>query len=406
MAAGNALSLDEAVDEAIASNPEVQASRFRVEAARARIPQAAALEDPTIGFQASNLPISSFDFNDTPMSGKDFSLHQKIPFPGKLRYQKRAEQSATAAQGALRDETENRLRYQVTQAFFELFRIDQDTMVTRKNRALLSNLAKVAEARYETIKGSGPDVFRAQVLESQIENTLLDLKQERQSMEVRFNTLLNRPAGTPVVLRYDFARTPRPPRLPDDARLKDRPLLQAYQHKINEAEQRVRRARREYWPDFDVGLSYRQRDFVAGDMTPGTDFFSGSLSINVPLWAHWRQGPHVRERIAQKMASESEYRAAENETIFQAEDARRRLDRAYRQLQIFQNSLLPRARASYESSFAAYGAELADFFSTIEALKDKFNLEMSYYDLIATYQTDLARLEWVLGEPISSSQEK
>lgn len=386
---------------ALENNPTIRSHAAQSAAAHARIPQASALDDPRLGLDAMNIPLSNLGFGATPMSGKDISVKQKIPFPGKLRIRKKAARAAASAADALLTETENRIRFQVKQTYFHLYRLDKEITIVRTNMVLLGNLAKVAEARFATGAASAPDVFRAETFKSTLENTLLALTQERESVRVRMNTLLNRSANIPLRLHYHFSLSRLPPHPVNDPSLKNRPLIQALHDRIDEATQHVRLAKRDFLPDFDFGISYRQRDSITGDPVLGSDFISGGVMMNVPLWAYWRQNRKLQERRAEQLAAQFQYEAITNETEFEALDAYRQLHRQHEQIDLYHRALLPQTRATFESSYTAYQAEDVDFFSTIEALKDQFETELRFYALRADYEISLAKLEWVLGQDLS-----
>jgi len=389
--------LRDLLEEAEANNPEIQSLRYQVDVFQARIPQVSFLEDPEVGFQATNVPWSDFSFNASSMSSKDWSISQKIPFPSKLHFRRKATQAAAHGTKNYLEENINQIRFQVKKAYFDLYKIDKGLSIVKKNRALLSNLSKIAEARYATSQASGPDVFRAQTFYASLENVLLSLEQERDSIGLRLNALLNRPQGTPLIFKYHLTQDTPPPPL-DKEVYTNRPLLRAMADKVTESDYQVRLARSDYFPDFDFEFSYMQRDFVAGDPMAGSDFVTGSVKMNIPLWAYWRQSRAVQERKAEKKAAEYQYQALRNETVSSVEESYQRGVRQSRQIKIYQNSLLPQARATYESSYAAYQLQKEDFFSTIEALKDLYEMEMAYYDLQSDYHTTLAFLEWVLGQ--------
>ena len=57
------LSVEELVKEAVMNNPEITAAQMRLEAFRAKVPQASALQDPMLGLGVVNLP-TNFSFRD------------------------------------------------------------------------------------------------------------------------------------------------------------------------------------------------------------------------------------------------------------------------------------------------------------------------------------------------------
>ena len=74
--------MDRLVEEALQSNPEILAAKAKWEVYKEKVPQASALEDPMFGFGIINLP-TNFSFKDEDMTMKEFSISQKLPFPGK-----------------------------------------------------------------------------------------------------------------------------------------------------------------------------------------------------------------------------------------------------------------------------------------------------------------------------------
>ena len=223
------------------------------------------------------------------------------------------------------------------------------------------------------------------------------LEQERESAVILLNTLLNQAVTTPLQLQYRFKMTSPPSEQEWEDAVKERPLVRALAHQIDAADQRIHFAKRDYWPDFDFSVSYRLRDAAPGDPVNGSDFISGGVTMNLPFWAHWRESRKLSENKAKKIAAEQTYRAMQNESTYEAMDAYRTIVRQYRQVGIFNSRLLPQSRATYETSLSGFETGGIDFFSTIEALKDKHEIEISYYEIASSYQTSRARLEWILG---------
>ncbi|HEX9971371.1 MAG TPA: TolC family protein [bacterium] len=88
VAPDSTVQLNQLIQEALNNNPDLQASNSAWQSAKAKVPQAGSLPDPVLGFSVMDLPINSFDFNQEPMTGKQVSLMQMIPFPGKLGLKK------------------------------------------------------------------------------------------------------------------------------------------------------------------------------------------------------------------------------------------------------------------------------------------------------------------------------
>ena len=143
------LDLRALIDEAMAQNPSLDVLRNRMDAQRARIPQAGALMDPMLKFELSNVPLSDFDFASTPMSGKQLMLSQKLPYPGKRGIKERvAEHMTNEIEWAYQDRT-GLIVNLVKQDYFNLAFIERSIEITKKNEQLLKDFVHIAEKKYE-----------------------------------------------------------------------------------------------------------------------------------------------------------------------------------------------------------------------------------------------------------------
>jgi hypothetical protein len=124
------------------------------------------------------------------------------------------------------------------------------------------------------------------------------MRTERISAAARLNALLavdpSAPVGPP--LRPSFPDTLPPlDSLVAEAE-RNRPMVQAAEAELRAADAGVRLARREIWPDLQLGIQYGQRP-----MDDGTDrMISLMLGFNVPIFAGSRQLAMRREATAMR----------------------------------------------------------------------------------------------------------
>jgi len=78
------LDLSHLIERAISENPQLRAAHTQVDVYGSKISQAGALPDPVLGVNLLNVPVNTFRFNQEPMTGKQVTLMQAFPFPGKL----------------------------------------------------------------------------------------------------------------------------------------------------------------------------------------------------------------------------------------------------------------------------------------------------------------------------------
>ncbi len=80
----NILKLEDAIKTALEANPSLKSFENRWKASGAVVPQAGAWMDPVVRFSLMNLPSTTYAFDEEPMTGKQLTLMQRVPFPGKL----------------------------------------------------------------------------------------------------------------------------------------------------------------------------------------------------------------------------------------------------------------------------------------------------------------------------------
>ena len=96
------------------------------------------------------------------------------------------------------------------------------------------------------------------------------------------------------------------------AMLESRSQVKALKTQIDKQQKAVALARKEFYPDFNVGIDYGFRESTpTGVSRP--DFFTSYISLNVPIWFKSKQLPRLREEQARQSAAENAYQAAWNE---------------------------------------------------------------------------------------------
>ena len=125
VAGAQAEDLNLLIREALENNDDLSVLRERLAVFETRIPQAGALDDPTVRFEVSNLPLSSLDLSSTPMSGNQLTLSQKLPLPGKRNARERAATYAAQSSRALYEDRKAIVINEVKQAYFTLVFVDR-----------------------------------------------------------------------------------------------------------------------------------------------------------------------------------------------------------------------------------------------------------------------------------------
>lgn len=388
--------LDDALRTARAANPMLRAARLSATAAGERVGPAGALPDPQLQLGLMNRMASDFGSTLDPMTMNQVQLMQMLPWPGKLGNAKRAARHTAAAAGADADEQERMLTAQVRMAYYDVAYADRALVVMERTRGLLRDFATVATTMYAVGSGLQQDVLRAQVEVARMGEEITRMGQMRIAGAARLNALLGREATSPIgpVQLPDLPTTDLP--VTDTLiawALAGRPALRADAERVAAAEATLRAARRELFPDFQLGLQIQRRPAFP-------DMVSVMLGVNVPLFAGARQLPVRREMAAMRDMSHAELLNQRNETIAQIIETRARAaqDRALGEL--YRTNILPQARASVQAALASYRVGRVPFMTLVDNQMTVNRYETDAYRYLADYHQAVGELAALVGREV------
>ena len=390
--------------EAESNNPGLKAAHYKWRAALEKVPQVSSLQDPKLSF--SEYLVNNVE---TRTGAQDFQLGiaQLFPYPGKLSLRGRA--AAEEARALEQEFIKARLalRQEVRDAYYEYYYLEQSIRITDENLELLKHFERVANARYGVARSANQDVIKAQVELGELENELHTLEDFREPVQARLNAALNRPSSSPF-----------PP--PNEINLHDvhletekilelafttNPELRAIDSRIRKQQTAVRLAKKDYYPDFNLGLSWiNTNDRI--DTSPsgnGDDVLIGKVQLNLPVYRK-RLAAGVREAENGVREFQNKRSDFENRLSVDLQTALYKLRDAQRQISLYADILIPKARQSVEVTQTGYSAEEATFLDLIDAERVLLNFQNRYYRSVADYGQSLAKIEQKVGQAVVGSE--
>jgi len=389
------IKLQALIEEAIGQNPEIKTMQRSFDMMRARIPQAKALPDPmlNVGYMGNAVPIPPFDIQKgDPSSGRFFSFSQEIPFPGKLALKGRMANVDAEAEWWNYEQVRLNVVAEVKDAYFDLVYIYKSIETLTRNKDLLVKFAKIAEASYSVGKGIQQDVLKAQVEISKLTDQLITLEQRRQVTEARLNSLLFREPETTVgepeeIKPQEFTYT-----LTQlvDAALTNYPALKAQRRRIDREQINIQFAKKEFYPDFSVGVTYINR--------PGMpEMYGASVGVKIPLYFWQKQRPALAEATASAAAERERLESITTLLFFKIKDRYLAATAAGRLVKLYGTTIIPQSTLSLESAIAGYEAGKVDFLTLLDNLVTLRNYELSYYEQLSNVEKAIAALEPLVG---------
>jgi cobalt-zinc-cadmium efflux system outer membrane protein len=381
----------QAIDTALAMNPALRAAREQVNEARARVVQATAFPDPSVGADIIGQPGLGSN------AGHDIGVGLSVPFPTKFHLRGAVTgadvRAAEFAYQQLRQQTAS-LTAQAYDAVLVAFQHHADLV---EGRRLAEEFLAKTQARYSGGTVAGLDVLKARVDLAQADNDLIANERDLANARAALNRLLGRLLGASIepVDTLDV-----PPPLPDLAALEDtalarRPELQGLASERAGASAATTLARSYWLPDLDLS--------VTQNATPGSAAqYTTAIGFSIPLF-FWN---HTRGEVAEASHRERELAAAYRDLQAQVDQDVRTTyasaETSLRQALFLRDQLLPEAKRAYDIALVSYGLGGSSALDVLDARRTLLDAESQYAEALAAANDARADLERAIGRPLAT----
>lgn len=390
----NVLDLQQLMEEARRSNPEILAAQKKFEASRQRPRQASSLPDPTLslGYASNGNPLPGTGVGTQPTSNIGFSFTQEFPYPGKRRLRGEASSKEADAEFEQYRLVERTVTLRLSQAYYRLQHTYPAMDVLDRNHALLQTLLRIVEARYAVGKAAQQDAFKVQTELTILETKKVQLERERRTRAAEINSLLDRPAGAPL-------QKPGEPHVHEltvpleDLREQARetaPEVRRDQKNVQRAELEFNLARKEAYPDYAITGGY----FYMGSMPA---MYQLRADIRVPLYFSRKQRAAITEQAQNVAGARHEYEAANRSLDYRIEDAYLMAQSSYKLMKLYLEAAIPQAHLALRSSLNAYETGTSDFLAVFTNHLAVLEYEMNYHEEMLNYHLGISQLEELTG---------
>ena len=389
------LTLEAAVDEAMARNLRIVALRRQFDAVRHRPEQEHHFSAPTFETQIWQWPVSTINPLNTNMYM--FMFGQELPGRGKRGVRAsllEMDVELAAAEIAIvaRDIIDR-----VERVYADLFLVRREQEIHHANVRLLRQFADLSEVKYRTGRISQQDVLKAVVELSKIQEHLIVLDEREQLAAAALNTLLDRPVADPVGPLGMPAETTVLPPVSELQRLAldQQPDLKAAELEVLRADAALGVVRSEYRPDFSVMGGYM--------LMPGQgDSWMAKVRITWPK-APWAK-PRVDAKSAEATASMAAARARRDAVVSATREAvytaHVRVQAASRRASILRTTIVPQSEQTLEVSRVGYQTDQVDFLELIDNQRVLLDTQVDYFRALHDLARARAALKRAVGTDI------
>jgi outer membrane protein, heavy metal efflux system len=390
--------LSACLEYAALHNPGLEAAYWRWKAALEKAPQALALPDPGFAY-TYNKEIES------RMGGAEqsYSLTQGVPWFGKRELG--AEAAGAEAQRAQQEYASERLSlaYRVKSAYYEYYYLRRSLAVTEENLVLLRGLEEAARMKYESGTGSQAAMLRFQVDIGRVEDRLRSLRDLQGPLAGKLNAAMNRAVEAPLAWPEALPETEAA--FAEEQLLgalgSSNPELAALEAEIEKTRKERELAKKNYYPDFMLGVTYRdtRESSMPGTMSEN-DLLEGMAGITLPIQvgkyraaereAYFAYQAAVKARAEEEKSLGADLRVA----IYEYRDAERKMD-------LYRNGLLPKAEQALQVVQQEFATGEGQFLDLIDAVRMLLEFQLEYERARVDRQIKIAEIEMLTGQLVS-----
>ncbi|MDB5174109.1 MAG: outer rane efflux protein [Phycisphaerales bacterium] len=384
---------DDMVRRAMESNPELEQKYWEWRAAIEQIPQDGTQSTNLALFAGLGITNGSTRLDSTTLGlGNDPMADIVLP-PKLSTAARRALENARAA-GLRFRKTQFELRAKVLNAYADYALTAEMLRLEEAIARLLETAVTAVEAKNRAGAGGQQDVLRARNELGLAQNDVANLQSQLPAGRAALNALLDRPVDAPI---------PVPDTMPMSAPVSQsdgevlelaasrNPEWSALAREVSAHEDGLRLARLQYLPD--VSLSANT------DLTGVTQSLAGM--VTVPLLRYQAIDAAVAQAQANLKATQAMRRRAGNDLAAQVVMDLSVIRDADRQLGLFEQTILPRARQAASVVRSSYETGQSSLLDLLEAQRSVIAIGRLAANLRAVREKRLADLEAITGRPIA-----
>ena len=386
------VTLEQALQIALANNPVLAARAWEVRAGDGRILQATRLPNPEIEAEVENFggsrDLRGFDSAETTLQ-----ISQLIELGGKRGKRQRVAEAEQAVAGWEYEAERLNVYATTSRAFFDVLAAQRQVELRERQLELALSVLEAVRERLTAGRVTELEETKARV-EASISR--IALERSRRELEASRGLLVAAWGGAPRsfgTAQGNLEALMLPPSFDLIAsQLLQNPLVQRW-----EAEQNLRRStlifeRSQEVPDVTLGAGIRH--FSDTD----DNAFVASVSIPLPVFGLNPGGVfEAEQRLPQGRA---QARAAIGQLTANAQQAYSELSAVYTELRSLTDEVLPGAQEAYEAAQTGYHEGRFGFLDVLDAQRTLFDARARHIEALSGYHRARTDLERMTGHPL------
>ncbi len=384
--AASSLSLQQALDLALAAHPEIAVALRELDAIDGMKTQATARPNPSI----------STSIQDTRSATRETTLQINQEFELGNKRQARIE-AAESFYSKATAELENKkadIHANVVAAFYEVLAA-QERLSLAKSSVEIAELARdAASKRVKAGKSSPVEETKSGIAESTARIALVQATGQLVTSRKRLAALWGNPLPVFENARGQVAVIPQMATLSElSAMLESAPAVRIAQMEIDAREAATRIERSKGIPNITMTAG------VANNQELGLNQAILGLSIPIPLFD--RNQGNLHEAVSRKYKAQDELLALKSHLSVSLASQYERLDTARQAVASLETEILPGAQSAFDAANKGFSAGKFNFLDVLDAQRTLFHAQSQYIEMLLEAHQAVAEIERILGDVVS-----
>ena len=394
--------LNELITEAINVSPKIKMLKAKLGAASSRIEQGTNLPDPMLTFGLMNMPTNSFSFTQEPMTGKLIGLSQAIPYPGGLSAAADVKSVDTLIVREEIQNVKNEIKKDISNLYYDLQFVREEQKLNNERIQLLHQILEVVKIKYEIGTASMQNIIKVEVELTRVTDKIEVLNGKENSLLAEINSILLRKENQSVDSKnssnYELNPIDFEPLL--NSAMNNQPNLNAIKFSEQKANLMEEQAEYEFYPNFNLGVQYSQRDNNKLTGMDYKDFLSVVAGISLPINYGGKKTAKVNEAKYLQSLYQQAYQSSIQELSGSISVIQTKISELLARNKLNSNRLLPLAEQSLNVSLADFQVGKIDFVNVLNAEKEILNVKTDLIKIETDYKKNIVMLEYLVGSDL------
>ncbi len=367
------LTIAEAGDLAIATEPGLDALLARAAAMQERAVAAGQLPDPMLRAGLANFPIESGGFSTEGMTQAQLGVRQAFP---RARADSAAEKRARGEAFDFSADARRRdVLTAVRRAWLETYLAERASELVTESRPFFVDLVTITRSLYGVGRKSQHDVLRAELELSRLDDRLIEIGRTRSEAKAALSRWIGEDAYRPVAMKLpDWEAVPMLGDL--RAALAMHPLLAAAEAEVAASDAAVRVAEENKKPGWAVDFGYGYREGLLPNGDPRSDMVSLSVTVDLPLFRKNRQDRRLAAALGERRAATNSQAALEARLSSELDAEYARWTELTRRLALYDTQILEQSKGQVQAALLAYQSDAGDFADVMRAWIDDLDTRL------------------------------